>query len=151
MAKDVILAADLGGELLSAEDLAQIPDFAAIRPEIWKKFPGAIARKRFAAGEILMREGESGNTAFYIVSGTIEIYLKNSVAHVESHRRSSKGWFHGLTKISEYITGTPADRAGGEPDRTHIPIDASVDLPISNPIAEVGAGDLIGELAALSA
>ena len=35
--------------------------------------------------------------------------------------------------------------------RTHIPIDASVDLPMDNPIAEVTAGDLIGELAALAA
>jgi CRP-like cAMP-binding protein/Fe-S-cluster-containing hydrogenase component 2 len=150
MAKDVILAADLGGELLSSEDLAQIPDFASIRPEIWKKFPGAIARKRFAAGEILMREGESGTTAFYILSGTIEIFLNSAIAHVESHRRASRGRFHGLTKITEYITGTPADRAV-KSDRTYIPIDASVDLPMGNPIAEVGAGDLIGELAALSA
>ena len=30
-------------------------------------------------------------------------------------------------------------------------IDASVDLPMDNPIAEVTAGDLIGELAALAA
>src|SRR5205807_1932667 len=35
--------------------------------------------------------------------------------------------------------------------RTHIPIDASVDLPMANPIAVVTAGDIIGELAALAA
>ncbi len=72
MAKDVILAADLGGSLLSAEELAAIPDFAGIRKEIWDKFPGAIARKEYRAGEMLMREGENGTTAFYILSGTIE-------------------------------------------------------------------------------
>ncbi len=73
MAKDIILAADLGGDLLTADELAAIPDFSGIRKEIWDKFPGAIARKLYRAGEILMREGEYGTTAFYILSGTIEL------------------------------------------------------------------------------
>ena len=85
MAKDVILAADLGGDVLTADELAAIPDFAGIRKEIWDKFPGAIARKRYRPGEILMREGENGTTAFYILSGTIELFLNNPVSHVESH------------------------------------------------------------------
>src|SRR3954470_17897388 len=119
MAKDVILAADLGGEVLSADQMAAIPDFAAIRKEIWDKFPGAIARKRYRAGEILMREGENGTTAFYILEGTIELYLNAPLSHVESKRRS--GW----KKITSYITGAPAAPAGRGQARTHIPIDAS--------------------------
>src|SRR5579862_2244954 len=151
MAKDVILAADLGGEILTADQLAAIPDFAGIRKEIWDKFPGAIARKEYRAGEILMREGENGTTAFYILSGTLELFLNNPVSRVESSRRSSGGgWFHGLSKITNYIKGMPAKSAGGGL-RTHIPIDGPVDLPMENPVAEVGAGDLIGELAALAA
>jgi CRP-like cAMP-binding protein/Pyruvate/2-oxoacid:ferredoxin oxidoreductase delta subunit len=150
MAKDIILAADLGGSLLSADELAAIPDFAGIRKEIWDKFPGAIARKHYRAGEILMREGENGTTAFYILSGTIELFIHNPLARLESQRAPGGGWLRGLSKISGYIKGTtngPAPAHG----RTHIPIDASVDLPVDNPIAEVGAGDLIGELAALAA
>src|SRR4249920_3566430 len=129
MAKEVILAADLGGEVLTADQLAAIPDFAGIRKEIWDKFPGAIARKEYRAGEILMREGEYGTTAFYILSGAIELYLRNPVAHVDSSRAPAGGLLRGLTKITNYIKGTPATAAN--PDaRTHIPIDASVDLPI---------------------
>ena len=150
MAKDVILAADLGGEVLSAEQLAGIPDFAGIRKEIWDKFPGAIARKHYQAGEILMREGENGTTAFYILDGQIELYLNNPVSRVESTRARGGGWLHGLTKITNYIKGMPAPKASAH-GRTHIPIDASVDLPMSDPIATVTAGDLIGELAALAA
>lgn len=145
MAKDVILAADLGGDVLTAEELASIPDFAGIRKEIWDKFPGAIARKRYRPGEILMREGENGTTAFYILEGTIELYLNNPISRPESKRRGG-GW----KKLTSYITGAPVSR-NGRPERTHIPIDASVDLPMERPIAEVGAGDLIGELAALAA
>src|SRR3954471_18204107 len=146
MAKDVILAADLGGDLLTADELAAIPDFAGIRKEIWDKFPGAIARKRYRPGEILMREGENGTTAFYILEGTIELYLNNPVSRAESKRRAG-GW----KKLTSYITGAPAPKTGRPGERTHIPIDASVDLPMEKPIAEVGAGDLIGELAALAA
>ena len=36
-------------------------------------------------------------------------------------------------------------------ERNHIPVDGLIDLPMDNPIAEVKAGDLIGELAALAA
>src|SRR5438270_10506328 len=98
MAKDVILAADLGGQVLTPEELAAIPDFAGIRKEIWDKFPGAIVRKTYAPGELLMREGENGTTAFYILSGTLEIYIHNPISRVESHRRVSAGLFHKLTK-----------------------------------------------------
>jgi CRP-like cAMP-binding protein/Fe-S-cluster-containing hydrogenase component 2 len=150
MAKDVILAADLGGDLLTADELAAIPDFAGIRKEIWDKFPGAIARKQYRAGEILMREGENGTTAFYILSGTIELFINNPVSHVESSRKPAGNWLGGLTKITSYIKGVPVAKASSH-GRTHIPIDASVDLPMENPIAEVTAGDLIGELAALAA
>src|SRR5256885_13025225 len=52
-------------------------DFAGIRKEIWDKFPGAIARKEYRAGEILMREGENGTTAFYILSGDIEVFINS--------------------------------------------------------------------------
>lgn len=151
MAKDVILAADLGGTILSSEELAAIPDFAGIRKEIWDKFPGAIARKQYSAGQILMREGENGTTAFYILSGTIEIFINNPVSRVESHRRPGSGFKGGLTKITNYVKGVPATRDADPNRRTHIPVDASVDLPIDNPIASVTAGDLIGELAALAA
>src|SRR6267154_2630395 len=150
MAKDVILAADLGGEVLPADQLAAIPDFAGIRKEIWDKFPGAIARKEYRAGEILMREGENGTTAFYVLSGDIELFINSPISHVETARGGGGGWFRNLTKISSYIKGTPVTTAAKNP-RTHIPIDASVDLPMANPVAEVTAGDLIGELAALAA
>src|SRR3954453_16363580 len=121
MAKDVILAADLGGEVLSGDQMAALPDFAAIRKEIWDKFPGAIARKTYRAGEILMREGENGTTAFYILEGTIELYLNNPIAHVEAKKRGDGGW-GGFKKISSYITGMPT-RDNGKPfARTHIPI-----------------------------
>ncbi len=141
MAKDVILEAHLGGTPLAADELAAIPDFKGIRKEIWDKFPGAVAKKFFRPGETLMREGESGTTAFYILSGTVEIFISSPIASARSRRR-------GFTKITSFLKGTPDQSA---PARTHIPIDAGVDLPLDNPVATLEAGELIGELAALAA
>ena len=151
MAKDVIVPADLGGTPLTPDELAAIPDFAGIRKEIWSKFPGAIARKEFRPGEILMREGESGTTAFYILSGSVEIFVNNPILGVQSKRRARKGLFGGLTKITNYVKGVPDRSEAARPVRTHIPMDASVDLPMDNPIATLDAGELFGEMAALAA
>ncbi|MBI3693806.1 MAG: cyclic nucleotide-binding domain-containing protein [Acidobacteria bacterium] len=152
MAKDVIVAADLGGTPLTPDELAAIPDFAGIRKEIWSKFPGAIARKDFRPGELLMREGESGTTAFYLLSGSVEIFVNNPTLGVQSKRRAvRKSRFGGFTKITNYVKGVPDRTDGSRPVRTHIPMDASVDLPMDNPVATLDAGELFGEMAALAA
>ncbi len=151
MAKDVILAADLGGTPLSPEELAAIPDFASIRKEIWGKFPGAIAKKTFRPGEIILREGESGTTAFYLLSGDVEVFLRNPVLGVQSHKGTRRSLFRGVTKITDYVKGAPDRGPSGRPARTHVPIDAAVDLPLDNPIATLSAGEVFGELAALAA
>ena len=106
MEKEVIIPADLGGVPLSSEELAAIPDFSAIRKETWDKFPGAVARKEYRAGEILMREGESGTTAFYILSGSVEIYIAASIASATPKRRVERGFFSTVARIGDYLTGT---------------------------------------------
>lgn len=151
MAKDAILEADLGGIPISPDELAAIPDFSAIRKEIWSKFPGAITKKIYKPGEIIMREGESGTTAFYVLSGTVDIYINSPIASAKSKQGKSKSLFQGITKITSYLKGIPERNEKGRAVRSHIPIDASVDLPMDNPIATIGPGELIGELAALAA
>src|SRR5947209_8239986 len=102
-----IPTANLGGTILSTEELAAIPDFTGINKGIWDKFPGAIVRKEYSPGQILMREGENGTTAFYILSGVIEIFINNPVSRVESRRKPGPGFKGGLTKITNYIKGVP--------------------------------------------
>lgn len=153
MSKDVIVAADLGGTPLSPDELAAIPELSSIRKEIWGKFPGAIARKEFRAGEILFRDGDSGNTAFLLLSGEVEFSLPALAPSAQvkaSH--SDGGLLQNLTRLGNYLKGVPEKRKSEEKrDRTHIPIDGPVDLPIDNPLARVGAGEVFGELSALAA
>jgi CRP-like cAMP-binding protein/Fe-S-cluster-containing hydrogenase component 2 len=148
LAKEVIFEADLDGEVISAAELSQIPDFAGIRKESWERFRGAIVRKTFKAGQVLMRQGENGTTAFYILSGTIAIFIERPVPQ-DRARPPRTGLRSKLAHLGAYLKGVPPAR-WERPERTHIPIDGPVDLPMENPIAEVGAGDLLGELAALA-
>ena len=111
MAKDVIVPADLGGTPLTPEELAAIPDFSGIRKEIWGKFPGAIAKKTYRPGDILMREGENGTTAFYILSGSLDIFLNNPIFGIQSKKRAASKRVRSLTKISDYVRGVP-ERGG---------------------------------------
>ena len=57
-----IPTADLGGTPLTPAQLAEIPAFADVRPQIWEKFPGAVAKQTYRAGEFLFHEGEHGTT-----------------------------------------------------------------------------------------
>ena len=116
MAKE-LLTADLGGEQLSPEQLAAIPDFASIRKEVWSKFPGAIARKVYEAGEIIVQEGDFGTTAFYVLSGEADVYLQSKIASLEAHKRPKRRWFQSLTKTTEFGKGRPVSPADETPEQ----------------------------------
>ncbi len=87
----------------------------------------------------------------YILSGEVSIHLTTPMASVRAKKRSRSGIFRGLTKISNYVKATPESTADDGPPRTHIPVDGSVDLPLDNPVATLGPGELLGELTALAA
>jgi len=107
----------------------------------------AVVRRRFRAGEIVCREGEYGSTAFLIESGKAHVFLQSPMAHVKSE--AGAGGFSAKKVISK-LAGRQQHRREEEHDRQTIPIDASVDLPYNNPVAELGPGDLFGEMTCMS-
>ncbi len=154
MPANEIIPAELGGEILTPDELAAVPDFAGIAKAKWAQFPGAIVRKKYAPGEILMHEGENGTTAFYIFSGTLEIFIENLISGGQTRQRFSRGLVSSVLRLTDYLKGVPASRKRKktkDTERTHIPIDGPVDLSLDNPIDTVGPGEMIGEMAALNA
>jgi CRP-like cAMP-binding protein len=150
MAKDVILQAELGGSAITPDELAAIPSLSGIRKEIWGKFPGAVARKAFAPGEVIFRQGESGTTAFLLIAGTVEISLAIDRALHPPARRKSGGLIANIGRLTDYLKGAPV--LSSQNDRpAYVPVDGNVDVPLDNPIAHLQAGDLFGELSALAA
>jgi len=107
----------------------------------------AVVRRHFRAGEIVCREGEYGSTAFLIESGTAHVFLQSPMAHIKSQGDTGGGFFR---KVVSKLTPRQQDKREEEQNRETIPIDASVDLPYSNPVAELGSGDLFGEMTCMS-
>jgi CRP-like cAMP-binding protein/Fe-S-cluster-containing dehydrogenase component len=109
---------------------------------------GAVVRRTIRPGEVICREGDFGSTAFYILSGKVEVSIASPLGHSTARRGAQagrKGFFRMLTEL---VKSPPAARADAAP-RT-IPIDATVDLDLSNPVAQLGPGDLFGEMTCLS-
>src|SRR3712207_1338171 len=57
------------GAPLTAAETKQIPLFSRISIEFLRRSEGAVVVKQFNKGEVICRQGEFGDTAFYIDSG----------------------------------------------------------------------------------
>ncbi len=140
------------GEALSAEQLLKIPIFEGIPASQIERLPGAVVLRRFKKGEIICREGEYGSTAYYILSGRVQVYINTPMKHVKSDKRESasrSGIFGVMRRFSHGLVGRKDDPRDGEA-RRYIPIDAPMDLAYDDPIAELKELDLFGEMTCMS-
>jgi Fe-S-cluster-containing hydrogenase component 2 len=146
MAKEVILEAILEGERVSAEELLAIPGFAAIPKERLEKFPGAIVRRNFDAGSIIVRQREHGTTCFYLLSGTAEIYVEGVSAHGTPRKQSesNRDWFKYFERLTNHMIGAPLP---GDSSSLRSQPEVST---IAKRIGEIGPGEIVGELEALN-
>ncbi len=133
------------GEPLTTEELIEyLPTLKEVPAVLLKQFAvGAAVRRKFRAGDIVCDEGTFGSTAFYIVSGNVSIFIKNPMASVKT-RPSGGGFFSALRRMTSFLgTNQPEMLAA---DSGFIPIDASIDLPKETPLADLGPGELFGEM-----
>lgn len=141
-----VVKSHLEGGAVDPDFLGGLPVFENVSGTFLKLNQNAIVDRRFKAGEIICREGEFGATAFYIVDGTAEVYLASPIAHVKTEG-GARGF---LSKLKSLLTSREEDERKEESTRPYIPIDASVDLPYQSPIAELGPGELFGEMTCMS-
>src|SRR3984893_10069397 len=140
------IAAGPGAQGFEAEDLLQIPVFKGVSGTFLELNRGAIVKRLYRKGEIICREGEFGSTAFYILEGKAKVSISTPIAHVKT-QGGAKGFFKRLT--STLVAREEDKREEEVRDRT-IPIDAPVDLAYGNPVAELGPGDLFGEMTCMN-
>jgi CRP-like cAMP-binding protein/Pyruvate/2-oxoacid:ferredoxin oxidoreductase delta subunit/ferredoxin len=136
------------GEEMTAEQLQKLDIFKRMSGTFLDLNRGAVVRRRFKAGDVICREGDFGSTAFYVLSGKVQVSIATPMGHSATRRRPSgpQGFFR---KLTELVMSEPAARPTAAAPR-YIPIDASVDLELSNPVAELGPGELFGEMTCLS-
>ncbi len=140
------IAAGPGAQGFEAEELLQIPVFKGVSGTFLELNRGAIVRRRFGKGDVICREGEFGSTAFYILEGKAKVSISSPIAHVKT-QGGARGFFKRLT--STLVAREEHKREEEARDKT-IPIDASVDLSYGNPVAELGPGDLFGEMTCMN-
>jgi len=140
------IAAGTGSQSFSAEELHKLPVFAGVSGTFLELNRGAIVKRRFRKGEVMCREGEFGSTAFYIVEGKAQVAISTPIAHVKT-QGGAQGFFKRLTSV---LAGREEDKREEEARDRSIPIDASVDLSYGNPVAELGPGDLFGEMTCMN-
>ena len=139
------IATDLPGTAVPIEELQLLEMFQNVSGTFLSLNSDAVHKRHFKAGEIICREGDYGSTAFYILEGTCEVFLSSPMAHVST--KADQGGF--FKRLKSSLTGQAHTREARS-ERAFIPIDAPVDLPYDNPIAELVAGDLFGEMTCMS-
>jgi len=141
------------GDPLSAEQLLQYPPFADIPAATLDKYPGAVVLRKFKKGEVICREGEYGSTAFYLLQGKVEVFLATPLAQIKSHKNEgmfAQGVGRWVRKFSSMLVGEKRNPMERGQTKRIIPIDAPVDLDMEHPIAQMGPGDLFGEMTCLN-
>jgi CRP-like cAMP-binding protein/Fe-S-cluster-containing hydrogenase component 2 len=141
-----VVDAHLDGQALDPEWLLQLPVFKGVSGTFLELNRGSVVKREIGAGEIICREGEFGSTAFYILEGTVEVFINAPMAHVQQ-QDAAAGWF---SRIRSTLATRQAHTRAEESGRRFIPIDAPVDLPYEKPLAELVAGDLFGEMTCMS-
>jgi len=140
-----VIQGEVQGDPVPVAELKQIDMFQNVSGTFLSLNSNSVSKRHFKAGEIICREGDYGSTAFYILDGTCEVFLASPIAHVST--KAEQGGF--FKRLKSSLSGrTHTREARGE--RAFIPIDALVDLPYDNPIAELVAGDLFGEMTCMS-
>ena len=137
------------GQSLSPDELLQLPIFHGVSGPFLAMNEGAVNRRHVRRGEIICREGDAGSTAFYILKGKVDVFLETPMAHVKSHASRPGGGIKGFFRKLTNLVSSQEDPRDQEP-RRWIPIDGPVDLPYDNPIAQLGEGELFGEMSCMS-
>ncbi len=140
------LGAGPGFEPVALDELQQLPFFQGVSGTFLSLNRGAIVRRNFKRGEIICREGEYGSTAFYILEGNARVSIAAPLAHVKTQGAVKKF----LGKLSSRLARRQEDHRDEETEQRWIPIDAPIDLDYDNPVAELGPGDLFGEMTCMS-
>lgn len=141
--KSVIRTVLPGGTSVAVDELKQLPFFQKVSGTFLELNKNAVIKRQFKAGDIICREGDYGSTAFYILEGTVEIYLSSMSKH--KHQK------HDGLSLMERVTGVFGTRRKPAESRTGtVPIDAVVDLTYDKPVAELHQGDIFGEMTCIS-
>jgi CRP-like cAMP-binding protein/Fe-S-cluster-containing hydrogenase component 2 len=137
-----------GDAELTADELLKLPFFKGASGTFLELNHGSVVKRRFKRGDVICQQGDFGATAFYVLSGKVEVRIDTRMGHVKSRGQGTGGLLQFFSRITGLASATEDPR--DQPAPTHIPVDGPVDLPYGNPVATLGPGDLFGEMTCMS-
>src|SRR5436305_7588742 len=87
------LGSTLSGLSVEVQDLLALPVFKGVSGTFLELNKGAVVKRSFKKGEIIFREGDFGSTAYYILSGKVDIFISSPRGHVNTEQEPS-GWLN---------------------------------------------------------
>jgi uncharacterized membrane protein len=75
--------------------LARIPMFDGLTPEDVKALASSLSERKFAAGELIMNQGDSGTSMFIVAHGHVNIHLPGEASRRISLKDISDGEYFG--------------------------------------------------------
>jgi CRP-like cAMP-binding protein/Fe-S-cluster-containing hydrogenase component 2 len=136
-----------GGLSVDVAELMALPVFKGVSGTFLELNAHAVVKRKYKKGDIIFKEGEFGSTAFYILDGKVDIFISSPRGHVDTEH-ANEGWLNMLK--NKLVPRAHHQREGENMTQTYISIDAPVDLDYDNPIAELGPGDLFGEMTCMN-
>ena len=112
------------GEILSPEALLEFPIFSGLSKGFLTKNLGAVVRRRFKKDDIICREGEYRYTAFYILEGTVDVFINTQMSHVKTRSEQKRSWFR---KMTSFLDSREPDSEASSRHQRYIRIDAPLD------------------------
>jgi CRP-like cAMP-binding protein len=128
---------------VTAELLTQISLFREAKGRLWlEKYPGALALRRFREGEVVVREGEPGWTAFYVLTAE-----DSRTLCAERLRTAPEAERPALEE--ELAALRPAEQTDPESPVLQVRLRAPDPAGADRLVAGLREGDLFGEMSAL--
>jgi CRP-like cAMP-binding protein/Fe-S-cluster-containing hydrogenase component 2 len=138
--KSVVETVLSAGESVDVQFLKQLPYFEEVSGTFLELNRNSVVVRRYQPGETICHQGEYGSTAFFVLEGQAEIFLESNAGGDHSSVPVKSGLFQKIRSLWSQPAAEPAWRPA------LIAIDASIDLPMNSRSAELGPGDLFGEL-----
>jgi CRP-like cAMP-binding protein/Fe-S-cluster-containing hydrogenase component 2 len=134
-----------------AEDLGQLPLFSGIpakaRDKVIDKVRKYIHLATLQPGELILREGDYSDSAFYVVAGCVEVMLGSQAARPGASKPVVRGGAHQRQPTTAASAESMLGRAA--PGSTVFFEAAPADLAQGD-VKVLGAGEIFGEMSALS-
>ena len=139
------------GRALDLEEMKKLEILEGIPDAVIKRLYGGIVEREFKKGDLICRQGDYASTAFYIVSGTVEIYIttpdRAAMAPLRNRKPDDGGSLKDrfLSWVQGRKEGSRKSKSGKRPNIENVP-----SLPPGLTPIEMGKGELFGEMSCIN-